>query len=182
MTSIYTLFSTLFDRVLFTVCFIAGVQLPEFIQQYGQRLSGHLNEARRHLEQFQYIANVQYEGSLSKLVDNYLANNDEAIQQTGELVTSLQEREALLQTNMLGLQDSNYVNRILNFFEHLDTEMAQATFQQYVLAIPIEVNALITGLVVALIVILTKATTVYCCKKCGHAIAKKVKGNKIKEA
>ena len=37
--------STLFDRCLFTLTFILGLQLPEFIQQYSQRLSGHLNEA-----------------------------------------------------------------------------------------------------------------------------------------
>lgn len=178
MKSIFTLISTLFDRILFTLCFIAGVQLPEFIQQYGQRLSGHLNEAKRHIEQFQFIANVQYDGSLSKLVDTYLVNSDDAIKQTGELVNSLLERQSLLQNNMAGLKDSNYINRIINFFKNLDTEMAQATLQQYVLAIPIEIFALITGLVFAIAIISAKATAVYCCKKCGHAIANKMKSNR----
>lgn len=50
------LITTLFDRILFTVSFILGVQAPEFMQQYIQRLSGHLDEAKHQLQQFQLIA------------------------------------------------------------------------------------------------------------------------------
>ena len=46
------LFTQLFDRILFTLSFILGVQIPEFMQQYTQRLSGHFDEANYQLSQF----------------------------------------------------------------------------------------------------------------------------------
>ena len=46
----------LIDRLLCVVGAVLCSQLPEFIQQYVQRLGGHLDEARRQLGQFQEIA------------------------------------------------------------------------------------------------------------------------------
>jgi len=46
----------LLDRLLCVVGAVLFSQLPEFIQQYLQRLGGHLDEARRQLEQFRAVA------------------------------------------------------------------------------------------------------------------------------
>ena len=46
----------LIDRLLCVVGAVLCSQLPEFIQQYLQRLGGHLDEARRQLDQFREVA------------------------------------------------------------------------------------------------------------------------------
>ncbi len=149
--------ATIFDRILFTLSFIIGVQLPEFIQQYSQRLSGHLNEALNHLAQFQFIASTQYQGNLATLIEQYRQNADPAIQQTGEIVNTLIQRTELLSNNVSRLQDNQFANRVYYFFKELDIKIAQATFDQFIMAIPIEVYALSTGAIFAFMVVFTKS-------------------------
>ncbi len=55
-----TLINNIIDRCFFTVTFILGVQLPEFMQQYQQRLGGHLAEAQSQLAQFEVIAQQHF--------------------------------------------------------------------------------------------------------------------------
>ncbi len=153
--------TTLFDRVLFTLCFLIGVQLPEFVQQYSQRLSGHLNEAQHQLQQFQFIADTQYQGSLVTLIKRYQENSDLAIQQTGQLVNNLSIRITELDFSLNQLQQNNYWQRIYYFVTDMNIEMAQATAKQYILAIPLEMNALITGVLFAVFVLITKALIVF---------------------
>ena len=52
----------LFDRALCVVGAILFSQLPEFFQQYLQRLGGHLDEARRQLEQFRQLDTYRHTG------------------------------------------------------------------------------------------------------------------------
>lgn len=85
----FKLIGRFIDRILFTICFVIGVQAPEFIQQYIQRLSGHLNEVEYQLKQFQTIADIQFKGDLTALIHRYQANSDPAIHQTGDVVANL---------------------------------------------------------------------------------------------
>ncbi len=142
--------------MLFTLCFIAGVQLPEFIQQYSQRLSGHLNEAQHHLTQFQVIADVQFNGDLSELINRYQQNSDPAIIQTGQLVNNLTVRIDELAVAFSQLQQESYWQRIVYFVQEMNIEMAQATAQQFVLAIPLTFNALVTGALFAFSILTIK--------------------------
>ena len=147
----------IFDKCVFTLTFIIGVQLPEFMQQYIQRLSGHLNEASFQLQQFQYIANSQYQGSLLALIEKYQANSDRAIQQTGDLISNLLQRTQYLELQLSQLQQGEYLERLLYFIREVDLELAKATLEQFQLAIPLEPNALVTGLCFALAISLLQS-------------------------
>ena len=133
------------------------MQLPEFVQQYSQRLSGHLNEALQHLQQFQFIADSQSQGSLTELIQRYLSNSDPVIVQTGQLINTLTARIAELDSSVNFLQQSNYWQRLYYFFSEFEPAIVQATAQQFVMAIPLEPNALLTGVLIAFTAISTKA-------------------------
>ena len=79
----------LIDRVLFTLAFLIGVQLPGFIQQYSQRLSGHLAEAENQLQQYQNLADLHFNGQLTQLVSRYQSNPDPAINEVAAIVSGL---------------------------------------------------------------------------------------------
>ena len=74
-----TVFNNIIDRCFFTVTFILGVQLPEFMQQYQQRLGGHLAEAQSQLAQFELIAQQHFEGSLITMIARYKENTEASI-------------------------------------------------------------------------------------------------------
>jgi len=135
----FTLLTNLFDRCVFTFFFIIGVQLPEFIQQYAQRLSGHLNEALLQLNAFQLIANHHFDGNLSLMIEKYTNNSEPSIKETGHLILSTSNRVSELQAHL--------------FLTEHDSSMIQATLQQFQLAIPLNLSALSTGTIFALIIL-----------------------------
>ena len=152
--------STIFDRILFTLSFIVGVQLPEFMQQYMQRLSGHLNEAKFQLQQFQTIADLQFNGDLTLMIERYQVNADQAIAQTGNVIQAMSERVSTFEYQLSQLQNTDYFNKLYNFVFQLDVPMAQATLESFQLAVPIEINALSTGVFFAFLIVMLQSILV----------------------
>ena len=144
----------LIDRCLFTCVFIIGVQLPEFIQQYSQRLSGHLNEALMQLNSFQLIADRHFEGNLSIMINKYLINSEPSIKETANIIVNTSNRVSDLQTHLFNLEETEYIKRLYYFITEYDASMAQATLQQFQLAIPLSLSALLTGATFALLVVI----------------------------
>ena len=166
--------SSILDKIVFTVIFIIGVQLPEFIQQYIQRLSGHLDEAKHHLAQFQHIADIQFQGNLQALIERYNANADSAIQQTGQLVDAMLKRIEAFELHITALHQPNYFDRTFAFISQLDLTLAQATYLDYQLAIPLELTAILTGVSFALLMIFLQKSVYHT----GRYLVRKVKSSK----
>lgn len=158
------LFSSL-DHILFTLSFLIGVQLPEFIQQYTQLINGKLAEANFHLSKFQSVADIHFNGDLRLLMSRYQENNDPAISQTGKMVAELEERVTYLEHIFTQLTQSTYLEKIYYFTTQLDIESATLVVQHYVLAIPLNIEALVTGAVCALLMMTTKLCLYSSCKK-----------------
>ncbi len=152
------LISTLFDRIIFTLSFILGVQAPEFMQQYIQRLSGHLDEAKFQLQQFQSIADLQFNGDLVLLIERYKINSDNAIVQTGEIISSMVKRVDDFELQLSQLQHADYASQLYHFVQQIDLPMAKATLTDFQLAVPLEVGALSTGVIFAFTIVLMQAS------------------------
>jgi len=162
---IVKLFATLVDRFLFTVSFIIGVQLPEFIVQYTHRLSGHLNEARYQLQQFQLIANNHFQGDLGMMIKRYQENTEASIVETGNLIIGTKERITYLEQHLTNMTQTELVHKFYAFFTEYDFVMAQATLQQFQMAIPLNYAALSTGAIIALILLVTDKAIIALGKK-----------------
>lgn len=145
-------FGKTIDRVLFAVNFIIAVQLPAFIQQYSQRIAGHLDEAKLQLGNYQFIADQHYQGDLGKLVGQYQANSDPSIEAIGTLVNQLVLRTTELSQKVAHLQQSDYLDRMYYFFIDMDMSILQALIPSFQLSIPMETNALVTGFVFAIMI------------------------------
>ena len=145
--------ATLIDRCLFTLFFILGIQLPEFMQQYMQRLSGHLHEAHYQLGQFQAIADNQFQGNLLALIERYQSNGDEVFRQTGHMVENLMQRIEGFNLSLNHLQQGDYLNRLYYFITEIDPELAAATLEQYQLAVPLDIDAFASGAILAILLL-----------------------------
>jgi len=150
------LFNNIIDRCFFTIVFILGVQLPEFIIQYKQRLSGHLSEAKLHLVQFQNIADQHYQGDLSAMIVKYQANSEPSIVNTADIISQLISRVDYLQQQLTLITSETYIHQILNIMLHADRVIIRNTLLDFSIAIPLEVNALATGAIIAITGVLTK--------------------------
>lgn len=139
------IFDSLLDRILCVIGAVLFSQGPEFMQQYLQRLGGHLDEARRQLAVFQGTAG-QAGLSLDQFIAKTGANSDPAVARLGGVMTDAAERVASLQSAHDALLQAALWERPFVFFRHLDIAIARATGAVYQPAVPTTVEGLFYAL------------------------------------
>lgn len=160
----------LLDRCFFTLLFICGVQLPAFIQHYFQRVYGHYNEAKLQLSHYQAVADIHFEGDLLQLIDSFKQNSEQAVVHSAKVIEQLVDRVNYLSIQISGLAQESYVEQIKFLVQHLDTEIAQQTLQQFTMNIPLKVDAISTGFIFALFFVLVKGIFMLTGQKCYQLI------------
>jgi len=157
----FRVINNIIDRCFFTITFILGVQLPAFIIQYKHRLSGHLSEAKLHLVQFQTIADQHYQGDLSAMIMKYQTNTEPSIVSTAEIINQLVLRVEYLQHQLNAIANNSYIEQLANFVVYADRTIIRDTLFDFSIAIPLEINALATGIIIAITGLLIKEFIIY---------------------
>ncbi len=135
------IFDSLTDRILCVLGAVLFSQGPEFMQQYLQRLGGHLAEARRQLAIFQNTA-AQAGASLEQFIRQTGANSDPGVARLGGVMTDAVERAGSLQSAHDALLQAALWERPFVFLRHLDLEIARATAAIYQPAVPTTLEGL----------------------------------------
>jgi hypothetical protein len=125
----------LLDRALCVVGAVLFSQFPEFIQQYLQRLGGHLDEARRQLDQFRHAAALSGL-TLDQLIRQTNANADAAVARLGGVMTDAVNRVHELESAQAALQDATIWERPFVFLHHVDPAIARNTWAIFKPAVP----------------------------------------------
>lgn len=130
------------DRVLCAAGAMLGAQLPEFMQQYLQRLGGHLDEARRQLAAFAAVARqngLTLEQYMARLSDNV----DPVAAKTGGVIRVLAARVDQLAGAETALRHASGWTRPWIFLHQLDREIASGTWAVFRPAMPVTMEGLI---------------------------------------
>lgn len=126
---------TLIDRVLCVVGAVLFSQAPEFMQQYLQRLGGHLDEARRHLGQFHRAA--QKTGvTLDDLISKTASNADPSVAKLSGVMTESVTRVENLQAAHDALIGANLWERPFVFLRYLEADIVRGTWRAFQPAVP----------------------------------------------
>lgn len=144
----------LFDRILCVAGAVAFSQMPEFMQQYLQRLGGHLAEARRHLLEFDNVA-AQSGVSLDQLIAQTKAGNDAVTARLGDVMAATGARVHELAAAESALRDAAPWERPFVFLRQVDGEIAQATWAVFKPAVPTTFEGLLyaaAGMLVFLVI------------------------------
>jgi hypothetical protein len=132
----------LLDRLLCVGGAVLFSQLPEFMQQYLQRLEGHLDEARHVLDRFKDAA-ARSGMSLDQLISGTAQNPDPSMGRLGAVV-----REAVSRVNDLSAADdalrhASIWAKPFVFLAHMDRGIARATLAIYKPAVPTTAEGLV---------------------------------------
>jgi hypothetical protein len=146
------IFDNLIDRILCIFGAVLFSQGPEFMQQYLQRLGGHLAEARRHLGAFQDTAAASGL-SLDQLNSQTTANSDHAVARLGGLMTETSVRVDALQSAYDALLHAALWERPFVFLRHMDPGIARATGAIFKPAVPTTIEGMVYALTGMLIVL-----------------------------
>ena len=135
----------LLDRTLCVVGTVLFSQIPEFMQQYLQRLGGHLDEARRQLEQFQNTAG-QSGLTLEQFITQTGANGDSAVAKLGGVMTTTLARVDSLTAAQTAIQHASLWARPFVFLRNIDADIARATWSIFKPAVPTTVEGVVYAL------------------------------------
>jgi hypothetical protein len=142
----------LLDRVLCVLGAVAFCQLPEFIQQYLQRLGGRLDEARRQLAQFEAVA-AKSKLTLLQFIERTSASTDAAVAKLGGVMQGAIDRVAELTQAEAALRTASMWEKPFVFFSQLDRSIASATLDVYRPAVPTTVEGLVYAVAGLLVVL-----------------------------
>lgn len=132
----------LLDRVLCVVGAASFTQLPEFIQQYLQRLGGHLDEARRQVEAFTQVAALS-NLTLAQLIERTAQTPDEAVAKLSRVMSEAVQRLEYLAAADAAIRGASLWTKPFVFFAHVDAEIARATWSIYRPAVPTTIEGLV---------------------------------------
>jgi hypothetical protein len=133
------------DRVVCVLGAVIFSQWPEFMQQYLQRLGGHLDEARRELTRFQAAAG-QAGLSLDQWVQATAGSGDPAVSRLGQVVRETSARVATLSTDEAAIRHASAVARPFVFLRHADPSIVRATWEIFRPAVPTTVEGAVYAL------------------------------------
>jgi len=151
---IFRTFDGLVDRLLCVLGAVLFSQGPEFMQQYLQRLGGHLQEAQRQLGLFREAA-TQSGSTLEEFIVQTRTNANAGVVHLSSVMSDAIDRTASLQAAHDALTHSSLWARPFVFVQHLDPAIAKATWTAYLPAVPTTVEGLLyalTGMLFCLLI------------------------------
>ena len=141
----------LLDKLFFAGVLLLGIQLPNFVLQYQQSINAHYQEVSDQLLQYQAIADRFYTGDMEQLLQTHQQNAVPAIRAEAKIIADLMDRYAYLQELLYGLQNESLVDKVGSLSGQLDADIAEEVLNHYILAFPLDLQAIYIGVVLALV-------------------------------
>lgn len=126
-------------RVVFFLALMLGVlasQIPEFAQQYRQRLGGAADELNRMLQEFDAGA-ARMQMDRAEGLDRLARNADSFVRQRGEQIRSDAERAARLETELQAYRDAGPFWRLATLARQYEPEIARRAAEHFEPAVPV---------------------------------------------
>ncbi len=123
---------------------LAASQVPEFAQQYRQRLGGAVDELRRVVTRMDENAHASGM-SREQLIRRLTGDADPAVRRQGEDNEKVVDRLGRLEQQRLDFAESGPFARILTFIRDADPGLARAAYLDYEPAWPATTEGVVTG-------------------------------------
>jgi len=117
----------------------ASSQLPEFSQQYRQRLGGAIDALEEILADFNRDAAAHGLGA-AEAIARQKASEDPFVRARGNSMLNAEIRLSRLQQQQAELETAGPIQRLMIFAHGFDPQLAQATAEDYQPAVPVTVT------------------------------------------
>ena len=139
--------------VLFAVGLLAGVQVPGFIDQYAKRVSAHYIEVTQNFAGFQSTADQYFGGSIDALIAHHEASRDTVFKDEAKPIRAIYARLQSLAVELEAMHRSIF-SRIMHVAFRPDKEILNETLAAYSYTVPLNQNAILSGVTVGLLLAL----------------------------
>lgn len=134
--------------ILFAAGLLAGVQLPNFVDQYEKRVDAHYREASADLSGFQRIAELYHHGSVEGLIRQHEASSDPSFHSEAAPIRRLYQRKMRYASELRAL-NTGFVRKVAHVLLGGDPALLRETYAHYSADLPLNVTAMLCGVAVA---------------------------------
>lgn len=132
---------------------LIGVQLPNFITQYQQRLDAQYTEAMVYYNEYKRIADTYLNGDMNALIKMHEQSDNPVFKSEAEPIRELMRRVELYRHEQQQLSQG-YLKQIWFVVWQANPEMRDNTWRMYSYNVPLTQQAVISGIVAALLAVL----------------------------
>lgn len=120
-------------------------QAPLFMQQYQQRLAGHVAELQLQIEMMRQAAALSGK-TLNQFVQKFLASQDLDFVRQGEIMQSMVQRWESLSEGYIAMNNAVPFLKPFVFLAHLNYEIAKTTFEAFNIGISLSLEGFVYAL------------------------------------
>lgn len=135
-------------RVAFALGILLGVQAPNLVTQYAQRVSAHLAEATQNFAGFQAVADRYFGGDVEALILHHEQSTDPVFRAEGEPIRKLWRRVEFLRGEQQAMA-GDFVARLAHVAFGADPALRAETLDGYEATVPLTTTAITCGLAAA---------------------------------
>ncbi|MBU0620675.1 MAG: DUF2937 family protein [Gammaproteobacteria bacterium] len=135
------------------IALLAGLQVPNFVDQYQKRVDAHLREVGVNLQPFQDIANKYFGGDMAKLIALHRNSAEKPFQEEGAAIEKMVQRKLRFEADLAALKTS-LPQKAWHVLLHGDQEILDEALGQYSYAVPLNQDAIFFGAGAALAILL----------------------------
>ncbi len=123
-------FGEMIDRLFVVAGAALFSQWPIFMQEYEQRLGGHVDELRHQLDTLRKIAKESGK-TLEQFIEKFLASSDADFSRQGAFLEAMQHRFVKLSDALSQMQEASVFSRPFLFLKNLDFTLGKATLYHF---------------------------------------------------
>lgn len=135
------------------IALLFGIQIPNFLDQYEKRIDAHLREVTRNLSYYQAIASKHHAGSLHSLIASHKSSVTQTFKEEGTAIEDMYNRKRRFEMDK-GAMNAGLLWNSIEVITHGNQELLQETFDNYSYAIPLNQDAIVSGVALAMTTIL----------------------------
>lgn len=139
--------------VVACVFLLVGIQLPNLADQYAKRVDATLREVTINLQPFLIIANEHTGGDIEALIALHRQSNVAAFRAEADAIERIYRRKQHFDAERQAMQ-THLPGRLFHVLFRADADLREQTLLQYSATVPLTQEALISGAVVALCMLL----------------------------
>lgn len=138
-----------FILLLAASALLVGIQAPNLLKQYQQRLAAQYAEAMVYYRDYRVLADRYYDGDINRLIAAHRQSNEPAFQEEADIIEKLVSRVAIFE-QQLKLHQQAYPYQLWALVWNNNDELMRGTLKEYSFNVPLDQRALATGAIFAL--------------------------------
>jgi len=137
----------------FAAGLLFGIQLPAFVIQYVQRIDAHYLEVKQNFAGFQRTADRHFGGDVAAMIRHHEQSGDAVFIEGGENIREIWQRLQHFTAERTALEAPLHW-QLWHVLREGDREIIQETRNAYNYTVPLDLDAIIYGLIIGLLVAL----------------------------